>query len=186
MSLNELVSNRVDFKLAVCHIHLESLKQIDKETGSLSSSEGTGEAEKELDEFLYQIITAKDSLLQEINEKLGLKIPIREVTLGAINHELVRCGKSNVTNDLNQICNPQHWLWLLNEFHNHSKHRKMISRAVSVGIAENVNTGESSSSVQTRLINPVTQKPSDVDAVSFFDDMLKNMEKLVSDTGARC
>lgn len=171
LSLNGLVGNRTDFKLAVCRIHLDRLKQIEHETGSLSSTAGIGEAEKELDEFLYQIVSAKESLLQEINEKvLASKISLDDVRLGTVNRELYKVGKSQVTRELNQICNPQHWLWLLNDFHNHSKHRMMISRHIFVNINE--------SSVRTKLIHPVTE----VDIIPYCDDMLDKMTKLASDT----
>lgn len=181
MSLNDLVSNRTDFKLAVCDIHLKRLKEIEEDTGALSSAVGIGESEKELDEFLYQIMTVKDSLLQEINEKvLGLKIPIKKVTLTTVNIELARCCKSYITNDINQIC--KHWLSLLNEFHNHSKHRKMISREIIGIINENLNQGTTTSSIRTKLIDPRTDKAHEEDAIPYLENRLTEMKTLVSDT----
>jgi len=44
------------------------------------------------------------------------------------------------------VSNKESWFWLLNELRNHSIHRNVLNKQISVHLVENVNTNTSTSS----------------------------------------
>jgi len=82
------------------------------------------------------MIGAKDSLLHEINNNFKLNIPIKCVNLENINlrlnEKITKKIAREVLRDLNQISQREHWLWMLNEYRNHSIHRNIIPRNITV------------------------------------------------------
>lgn len=79
-SENELLSDRVNFKLFAAEQHLNKLRKIEKNYGGIMGNRRVY-AEIEIDCFFAQIIGTKDSLLVQINEKLGLGLPIEEAKI---------------------------------------------------------------------------------------------------------
>ena len=95
----------------------------------------------EIDCFLANIIGAKDSLLVQINQKLGLGLPIEEAKISNLNPKLKAINKGFLLTELNTLCSQtDSWLWLLNELRNHSLHRAMINKRASVQVHENINS----------------------------------------------
>lgn len=86
----------------------------------------------EIDEILYYLVVVKDALLQEINSELNLGLEAKRVSIETINEKLTqkKKGAANARDITKEIChmvsNEQDPLWLINELHNRSKHRKMI------------------------------------------------------------
>jgi hypothetical protein len=116
---------RVHFKLNAARRHLDNLRRLEDRVGSLASADVRLEAEMEIDECLYHLISVKDALLQEINSELHLGLAERDVTLRAINTELNQRGADakDITKEIDDMVSDEdNPLWLVNELHNHSKH----------------------------------------------------------------
>jgi hypothetical protein len=184
-SLN-LLENRVDFKLYAAEQHLNELKNIQLNHGTIMSTpEIRIKTEMEIDCFLASIMGALDSLLVQINRDLNLRIPIEDVRLNSINASLNIKNKGCLLTHLNTLkSNTKSWLWLLNEFRNQFLHRDRLSRLVRVGIFENINNNISTSDQTINFVsniktkdNPFLQK----DIIVFFCESIDRMRELVDE-----
>jgi hypothetical protein len=140
-----LLSDRVVFKLFAAEQHLINLKSHDSKYGIITKNRVY--AEMEIDCFFAQIIGATDSLLVKINEKFGFNISINEVNLDTVYSKLKCIGRGDLLADLKTMASDKKsWFWLLNELRNHSIHRNILKKQISVHLVEDVNTNTSSSS----------------------------------------
>jgi hypothetical protein len=179
LSLDEakdLLENRVKFKLYSAKNHLNNLRSF-KQTDNVKirTSEGRVTWEIEIECFLFHIIGVKDSLLVQINDKLGLGINAKEVDLGKVNSELNARGKGALIADLNKAVSPitsntpAGWLWMLNELRNQSTHRSLIN------VQFKVEVGSSDEPKVYFVIDP-EQK---LEVIPFLEQSLKDMKDLV-------
>jgi hypothetical protein len=153
---HNLPDNRGDYKLKAARRHFDNLRQIEDIAGSLVSSNDRMYVEMEIDESLYNLVGVKDALLQEINCKFNLGLSPDEVWTKTINAELRQKIEPDAKEDLmKDIChmesNKNHQLWLINELHNHSKHRAIITKAITMVIDRK--------ETSVALINPRTNMP---------------------------
>jgi hypothetical protein len=130
---SELLSDRTKFKLYAAESHLNKLKDLEAGSGNLSGSETRIFTELEIDCFFSQIVGAKDSLLFQINEKLGLGILFKDVEIGRVQGELGKKGKEKLLKKLHSAMRENNWPWLLNEFRNQGVNRNFIRKHVAVG-----------------------------------------------------
>lgn len=182
--IQELLNDRIKFKLYAAETNLNNLKNIKQTFGNIMGK-GKIPAEIEIDNFFAEIIGAKDSLLIQINEKLNLKIPIKDVRGDTINVELKTIGKQDVLSELNNLASDQtSWFWKLNELRNHSIHRKMLNKHIKVGLYENINIGESSSSSPEEyfLADPTDPNPTPMNKqiIDYLEESLQNMKNLIA------
>jgi hypothetical protein len=65
---------------------------------------------------------------------LRLGLAQRDVTLGTINRELNQRGSNakDITKEMDNMVSEADPLWLINELHNHSKHRNLIGQAINI------------------------------------------------------
>jgi len=178
----ELLEDRIKFKLYAAERHLMKLKEIEKVHNSILKDRIN--AEMEIDCFFAQTIGAKDSLLIHINEKLNLGIPIEDVNLESINAKIKRTDKQPVLDELNKLSSkPKSWLYLLNNLRNHSMHRSMLLKHVSVGIFENSNTRYSHTSKPkvSFLINSLNGNKVTMDktVTEYLEESLDRMKNLI-------
>ncbi len=179
-SENELLSDRIKFKLHAAEYHLNQLKEIDKKYGNILKDRIN--AEIQIDSFFAQIIGAKDSLLVRINEKEKLGLPLDEVNLEMLNTKLIK--KKEILKELNTLSSKKKsWYWLLNELRNHSLHRAMLNKNVSMSIIENVNdnTSKSIKPVVSFLVNPLDKekKAMDKPIIEYLEESLHKMRGLI-------
>ena len=149
----------------------------------MRSSEIRVKTEMEIDCFLANIIGAKDSLLVQINQKLGLGLPIEEAKISNLNPKLKAINKGFLL-ELNTLCSQtDSWIWLLNELRNHSLHRAMINKRASVQVHENINSNTSVSAKPEvyLLINPrdINKVPMNKSAVTYLQESLQQMRDLI-------
>src|SRR6185312_13898611 len=96
----QLLEDRVKFKLYAAEQHLNELKNIKQKHGSIRKSpEILVKAEMEIDCFLAHIMGARDSLLVEINNELGLMMPLEDVKLETVNARLDDIIKRDLLKD---------------------------------------------------------------------------------------
>jgi hypothetical protein len=129
----ELLSDRTKFKIYAAECHFKKLKELQIRSGNLAGSETRINTELELDCFFSQILGARDSLLFQINKKIGLGIPDRGVTVDSVRAGLIKLGKGNLLRSLDTGMKENHWLWLLKEFRNECVHQSFIRKHVAVG-----------------------------------------------------
>jgi hypothetical protein len=175
----ELLKDRVRFKLHAAAEHLNKLKEIDHKHGNINNLRV--QSEMEIDCFLAHIIGAKDALLVEVNNKLNLGMPIQVVELETVNKELKKRNKAGLLKDLNKISSdPNSWFWRLNEIRNHFLHRDRIPRHVSISIFENADKNTTSSNQSIGFVENNRIKNAN-NIISFFEESLCNMAILVKD-----
>jgi hypothetical protein len=178
-----ILSDRTSFKLYAAQNHLSNLKDIQHKHGHIMGRRRIG-AEMELDCYFAQIIGAKDLLLMRINEKVGLGINDKDVNLDVVYERLKSQGKEDLVKELKSLSTDKtSWFWLLNELRNHSIHRNMLRKKVSVSLFEDVNTGTSGSSIPENysLVNPLDEKKTAMNTpiVQYLEESLSNMKSLV-------
>jgi hypothetical protein len=168
-------TDRPSLKLYAAKQHLDRLRELHNNKGSIVASEARLQAEIEIDEFFYQLVSAKDALLQEINRKLGLRLLPEEVNCEKINAELKRISRHDLMKAINQITNEKSWLWEVNQFHNISEHRELIGKEIVV-VTTKV--------TKVSLHHPKTHKAVG-DVFDYLPDSLKKMERLVADVRSK-
>jgi hypothetical protein len=109
---------------------------------------------------------------------MSLGIDPRNVTLDTINVSLQTISRTDILTELNKISDQTHWLWLVNEFHNQSKHRNVINKFITRTVG--TTSGDSES-----LINPRTCQSIGVDIVDYLDESFNNMVRLVTETRSK-
>jgi hypothetical protein len=116
----------------------------------------------------------------QINEKLALNIPEKEVDLCPINIELKKQGKQFIVEDLNKVAGSKSWFWILNELRNRSVHRGLLNKQFAATFVEDVNKGESYSTVKNYFLKqPDYRLPMDEDIISFLETNITNMRNLI-------
>ena len=181
----EILTNRINFKLYAAKQHLDKLKAIEKKHGHIGKRRLY--AEMEIDCFFAQIVGAKDSLLMKINEELKLGIDVREVDLDEVYTKLKWTNKEHILKELKTLsCQKGSWFWLLNELRNHSIHRNMLNKQISVSQFEDVNTGTSNGGIPRVyfLANPLDKNKVAMDkpVIEYLEESLGNMKNLINNT----
>ncbi len=129
-----LLSDRPMFKLYAAEQHLDNLKSLQAEHGSLVAASVRMQAEMDLDCFLSQVTGAVDSLLVQINERLDLNIPVSQVDFNRVQSELSAKTKNfDLLAGLDAARQYGNWYWTLCELKNHSVHRSFASILVEEG-----------------------------------------------------
>jgi hypothetical protein len=176
MSYSDPMKNRVNFKLNAAYSHLEKLKRLEAANKVLSGDKM--ETEMHIDEFFYHLVGVKDALLQEINSELNLSIAPHEVTIDSINTALNRKGVDarKITKEIcNMISDESDPLWLINEFHNHSKHRNIIGKAIAivVGISDTISLRNPRTGKEVR-----TDQGKMIPIIDYLEDSYEEIAKL--------
>jgi hypothetical protein len=172
--------NRVQFKLYAARYFLERLKKLEQKAGSLV---GPGierdEVELNLDAFLYDVVGAFDTLLQEINVAFGLGLAVQDVCVSAIIQKLPDGKVKKTLGTLNG--NTNGWFWMLREYRNHSAHRSIIIRHMIL-IADG-------SRPRVYLANDPRDPDkghSNEEVVPYCSHSLKNMEEAIDEIYEQC
>lgn len=71
-------------------------------------------------------MSAKNALLQEINQKLQLRLSLKDVNTEKMNSRLKDKSREDVMAESNHVSSTGDWLWLVNEFHDISKHMRLV------------------------------------------------------------
>jgi hypothetical protein len=71
-------------------------------------------------------VSAKNTLLQEINQKLQLRLSLKDVNTQKMNSRLKDKSREGVMAESNHVSSKGDWLWLVNEFHDISKHGRLV------------------------------------------------------------
>jgi len=171
--------DRALFKLECCR-HILDLTQKWKRAKTQTAAYRF-KVELAVDCLLAEIISAKDSLLQEINDRLSLGLPPKAVNNNSIDKALKEVKKIDRTQRaefLQDIWDMRHknWLWRLNEYRNMAVHRSPLNftPAFTFGEANGLR-------FQGILLRPVADDPDprEREVFKFLSNSLKQMSEMV-------
>jgi len=124
--LLEQFHKRVQFKSWAAKQFLSNLKRLERKHGALTYPKAMNRAELNLDAFLYEIVGAFDTLLQEINVAFQCDLDIEKVKMETVISKMPT--ESKVLEKLRKLNGDSSgWFWKLREYRNHSAHRSVIS-----------------------------------------------------------
>ena len=120
------MNDRVALKLYACEKHLKNLRQM-KLTyeGSQADKQELNHTriglETEIDCLISQMIGVIDCILVQTNNKLGLGIPLHQISIDRIMSEIYsKTNKIDLLIELNEARRNGNWYWSLIQLRNHS------------------------------------------------------------------
>jgi len=158
---------RTNKKLEFARISLNEIKSR-PELGSADNFERSHE-----ENFLFHLIGAKDSFLQEINIAYGSNLPIHKVKERSLVGKLIEMGiQSPELCEIMDLEDRQKagWLAFAIELRDQGTHRRDIGRTLEIG-------GELNGEVSFH--NPISGQCMDIDSIQFFKLCLENMTGLL-------
>lgn len=168
------LEGRTNRKLRFTQIHLNELTS-QCEPGSGNVFERAHE-----ESFLFHLVGAKDSFLQEINNAYKLELDIWEVNEDSLQRKLEM--KKRRSPELNEIMkleerkkkreNRGSWLSMAIEDRNQGMHRFDIQRFIKKGVGN-------SRGISSHYINPFTQEPMGITIIEFLTLCINKMEELL-------
>ncbi len=163
---------RTDAKLKYAGIHLKEITSR-KEKGSADAFERAHE-----ESFLFHLIGAKDSFLQEINVAYKLELPFHKVKEDELRKVLkAKALESLALDEIERLeekleVDKAGWLAVAIELRNQGTHRSHMTRHFHKG-------GKDHDKVF--LTNPLTGQPIEIDIPVLLQEYLTNMEDLIQE-----
>lgn len=160
--------HRTNDKLALAKIHLDEF------TNRKERSSGDQFERGHQESFLFHLVGARDSFLQEINDTCGLGLPLERVEMRSVREGLAKRGlASNAFDRIDSLeKDGKSWLFQILDLRNHCSHRLHISRQFHRGGARNG---------QIFLVLPRTGVLIEKDVHEFFQECLEEMERLIAE-----
>lgn len=172
-----LLSDRPMFRLYAAEQHLENLKSLEAEHGSLVAASVRMQAEMDLDCFLSQVTGAVDSLLVQINERLDLNIPVSQVDFNRVQSELSAKTKNfDLLAGLDAARQYGNWYWTLCELKNHSIHRSFASMLVEEAARVYLKRNPREPDRSVRM---------DMELIPYLEQSLSRVEQLIDQIRSR-
>ncbi|MFL6488925.1 MAG: hypothetical protein ACJ70V_04800 [Nitrososphaera sp.] len=132
-NIRRLLNDRIDFKLYSAEQHLKRLKEIENAYGDIAKYSVRIEVEMEVDCFLSQLVAAVDSLLFQINDKLGLTIPSDQVNFANVQSALNAKTKIiDLLSPLDKARQEGMWYFILSETRNQLFQGTFLRKVISV------------------------------------------------------
>jgi hypothetical protein len=120
------MNDRVAFKLYACEKHLENLRQMKLTYESFQANKQELNHTRinldiEIDSLISQMVSVIDCLLVQINNKLGLGIPLHQISIDRIVSELLsKTNKIDLLTELNKARQHGNWYWSVIQLRNRS------------------------------------------------------------------
>src|SRR5919199_1896637 len=131
--IENLLNERVNFKLYAAEQHLNRLKEIEKSFGDIAKGNARIEGEMEVDCLLLQLVGAVDSLLCKINDRLDLGIPIDQVIFANVQSALnAKTKKIELLSALDKARQQGNWFYMLSGLRNQSIHGTIMKKILSL------------------------------------------------------
>ena len=106
-TVKKLLEDRIEFKFYAAEKHLQILSDMEAKGETPNNSKGRINWEIEIEELLFHLIGAMDSLLVRINERLNLKLEIRKVTPINVCKKLRLKKRNDLIKELWDLLNPR-------------------------------------------------------------------------------
>ncbi len=123
--------NSVSKKLRMAEYFIANLKNLADDAGGFAyiSSSKRVEADANLDGFFFEIISAKEFFLQELNNKYNLHLKIKDVKEDKLlASDMPQDAKRQVERIKNLLSDPDTWLWRINHYRNTAAHHRLFQR----------------------------------------------------------
>jgi len=172
------VQDRTNAKLRYAGIHLKEIKS-QRKIGSADDFERAHE-----ESFLFHLIGAKDSFLQEINAAYNIGLPFKDVKESTLRRKLeAKAVESPALKEIVRLeerleVDEAGWLAVAIELRNHGTHRSNIPRILH-GSTRQEKVYENKAKVF--LTNPLTEQPIETDIPVLLQEYLTNMEDLIQE-----
>lgn len=120
------MQDRIALKLFACEKHLGNLRRMKlgyegSQVNKREINQMRINLETEIDCFISQLIGVIDCLLAQINNKLGLGIPLHQISVDRVMSELYsKTNKIDLLIELNEARQYGKWYWSVIELRNHS------------------------------------------------------------------
>jgi hypothetical protein len=167
-TVKTLLENRIEFKFYAAEKHLLLLSDLQAKGQTPNTLEGRLSWELEIEELLFHLIGAMDCLLIRINERLNLKLEIRQVTAINVCKKLRLKKRNDLIKELWDLVNPRNpvhsWLKILINLRNIGTHRSIINVSFA---ASNTH------------ITLVEDRDSELDIIPYLDDRIQRMRDLI-------
>ena len=167
-TVKKLLEDRIEFKFYAAEKHLQILSDMEAKGETPNNSKGRLNWEIEIEELLFHLIGAMDSLLVRINERLNLKLEIRKVTPINVCKKLRLKKRNDLIKELWDLLNPRNpvrsWLKILPDLRNTGTHRSIINVSFAGG--------------NTRITFAEDPK-SDLEIIPYLDDRIQRMRELI-------
>jgi hypothetical protein len=167
-TVKTLLENRIEFKFYAAEKHLLLLSDLQAKGQTPNTLEGRLSWELEIEELLFHLIGAMDCLLIRINERLNLKLEIRQVTAINVCKKLRLKKRHDLIKELWDLLNPRNpvrsWLKILINLRNIGTHRSIINVSFA---ASNTH------------ITLVEDRDSELDIIPYLDDRIQRMRDLI-------
>lgn len=167
-TVKKLLEDRIEFKFYAAEKHLQILSDMEAKGETPNNSKGRLNWEIEIEELLFHLIGAMDSLLVRINERLNLKLEIRKVTPINVCKKLRLKKRNDLIKELWDLLNPRNpvrsWLKILTDLRNTGTHRSIINVSFAGG--------------NTRITFAEDPK-SDLEIIPYLDDRIQRMRELI-------
>jgi len=169
----------VNKKLQMAQYFFDNLRALANEANGFAYISGSKrvQADANLDGFFFELISAKDFYLQEVNRKFSLGLRSKDVSednlLNCIMPDHVR-GQVRVIKGL--LSDRSNWLWKINHYRNVATHHRLFGR----GFVAN----SSSESVRVYLFEDPDEPDmgnSDMEILSYCEASLAKLKKFLSD-----
>jgi hypothetical protein len=167
-TVKKLLENRIEFKFYAAEKHLLLLSDLQAKGQTPNTPEGRLSSELEIEELLFHLIGAMDCLLIRINERLNLKLDIRQLTAINVCKKLRLKKRNDLIKELWDLLNPRNpvhsWLKILINLRNIGTHRSIINVSFA---ASNTH------------ITLVEDRDSELDIIPYLDDRIQRMRDLI-------
>jgi hypothetical protein len=164
----KLLEDRIELKFYAAEKHLQILSDMEAEGENPDNSKARLNWEIEIEELLFHLIGAMDSLLVRINERLNLKLETRKVTAINVCKKLRLKKRNDLIKELWDLSNPRNpvrsWLKILTDLRNTGTHRSIINVSFAGG--------------NTR-ITFVEDPKSELEIIPYLDDRIQRMRDLI-------
>ena len=121
----------VSKKLKMAQCFLDNLKGLANDAGGFAhiGSSKRIEADANLDGFFFELISAKDFFLQEVNRKLKLGLKSKEVSEDSLlRRNMPQSAEEQVKKIKDKLSDDSTWLWRINNYRNCATHRWLFQR----------------------------------------------------------
>jgi hypothetical protein len=177
-----LLEDRVKFKFYVARDHLNSLIDMESKGETPHSADVRIKWEIIVENLLFHLVGAMDSLLVRINQKFGLGLKPWKVNVDNVYNKLKSDGKEELVGALHDLLDKDihpngTWLSILMDLRNIGTHRNILNYRYEASLFENANTGKGSSGPVRVYFKE--EPDSKLEIIPYLEDRIQKMEQLI-------
>jgi hypothetical protein len=166
--VKRLLEDRIEFKFYAVEKHLQILSDMEANGETPDNPRARLNWEIEIEELLFHLIGAMDCLLDRINERLNLKLEIRNVTTINVSKKLRMNKRNDFIKELWDLLNPRNpirsWLKIMIDLRSTGTHRSIINVRFAKG---------------NMHITLTEDSDSDLEIIPYLDDRIQKMRDLI-------